>query len=399
MANYEIKKHAKNNSKNRSQQAIAQKGASDTPLKQIMRRAGGGSSAQAHSLLLRKTSGSNPTLASEALITLQREYGNSYVQRVVNLSRKPDNNDSVSPEIEQSIQQARNGGQALDRDVRRQMESSFGADFSNVRVHNNAEADTLNRALNSRAFTTAQDIFFKSGEYNYGSSNGRELLAHELTHVVQQTGGIQRKLKIGQADDKYEQEADQVAREVVQDEHQPNITKKVQVQPLVQKQEEEKKEENKDKAIAGQTSTRNSMINFTGDGELAEIFKEATGVLDVLIHSQADAFLLHNKVSSDVNQLVKEVIEHPKFKTYLEQKKGKQKILRLIACSAGGKAADVPWAKLFADKIRHKTGFNKKQLRIKAAQNVISTIQHPGGPNGEWVSEWRIIGGGKWKTF
>jgi len=67
------------------------------------------------------------------------------------------------------------------------MESTLHADFSRVRVHTDTEADALNRALHARAFTTGRDIFFGRHEYNPATSDGRELLAHELTHVVQQT--------------------------------------------------------------------------------------------------------------------------------------------------------------------------------------------------------------------
>jgi hypothetical protein len=80
------------------------------------------------------------------------------------------------------------------------MESSFGADFSGVRVHADAQSDTLNQSLNARAFTTGQDVFFRQGAYSPGSSGGRELLAHELTHVVQQNGDqVQTKLRCDSA--------------------------------------------------------------------------------------------------------------------------------------------------------------------------------------------------------
>jgi hypothetical protein len=95
---------------------------------------------------------------------------------------------TVNRDVEQNIQQARGGGQGLADNVRQPMEQAFGADFSGVKVHTGGQADVLNRSLNSRAFATGQDIFFKQGEYNPGSKQGQELLAHELTHVVQQTG-------------------------------------------------------------------------------------------------------------------------------------------------------------------------------------------------------------------
>ena len=74
------------------------------------------------------------------------------------------------------------------------METAFDANFSGVKVHTDGESDQLNKSLNSRAFATGQDIFFSQGAYNPGSRDGQELLAHELTHIVQQNGGVQRKI-------------------------------------------------------------------------------------------------------------------------------------------------------------------------------------------------------------
>ncbi|MEQ8961581.1 MAG: DUF4157 domain-containing protein [Coleofasciculus sp. C2-GNP5-27] len=102
---------------------------------------------------------------------------------------------SVSQDVEQGIQQAKGGGQGLDESVREPMEQAFGADFTGVKVHAGGNADQLNRSISARAFTTGQDIFFKQGEYNLGSRGGQKLLAHELTHVVQQesaAGKVQR---------------------------------------------------------------------------------------------------------------------------------------------------------------------------------------------------------------
>src|SRR6185436_5228939 len=108
---------------------------------------------------------------------------------------------ALDPEVESSIPRARGGGRALDRTTRESMESAFCADFGGVRIHTGAEADRLNRAVSARAFATGSDVFFRHGEYNPGSSGGRELLAHELTHVVQQAGApIQAKLTLGAVD-------------------------------------------------------------------------------------------------------------------------------------------------------------------------------------------------------
>ncbi|MBK4728592.1 DUF4157 domain-containing protein [Oxynema sp. CENA135] len=102
----------------------------------------------------------------------------------------------AQPAIETSIEQARGSGHPLDETVREPMENAFANDFSQVKVHHDAPSDRLNRSLNARAFTTGSDIFFKQGEYNPNSSGGQQLLAHELTHVVQQTGtaSLQRQI-------------------------------------------------------------------------------------------------------------------------------------------------------------------------------------------------------------
>ena len=94
----------------------------------------------------------------------------------------------VFRDLETRINTTRGGGQPMADGVRGTMEGAFGADFNDVRVHTNSEADVLNRQLNAKAFTTGQDIYFREGEYDPGTGAGRELLAHELTHVVQQTG-------------------------------------------------------------------------------------------------------------------------------------------------------------------------------------------------------------------
>ena len=94
---------------------------------------------------------------------------------------------AISPELETSIQQAKGGGNPLPKPLRSKMEQAFGgADFGGVKVHTGAEGDTLNRSIQARAFTTGQDIFFRQGAYNPGSKGGQELIAHELTHTIQQ---------------------------------------------------------------------------------------------------------------------------------------------------------------------------------------------------------------------
>lgn len=96
----------------------------------------------------------------------------------------------ASASLEASIGSARGQGQPLGDNVRGSMEQAFGADFSSVRVHSDTQSDQLNQSIQARAFTTGQDIFFRQGEYQPGNRGGQELLAHELTHVVQQNGSL-----------------------------------------------------------------------------------------------------------------------------------------------------------------------------------------------------------------
>src|SRR6266508_558948 len=94
--------------------------------------------------------------------------------------------DALGPEMSAAIAAERGRGASLPEPVRADMEHRLGSDFSGVRVHHDRQADTLNHALAAEAFTTGTDIFFSGGSYNPTSSAGRELLAHELTHVAQQ---------------------------------------------------------------------------------------------------------------------------------------------------------------------------------------------------------------------
>ncbi|WP_434686691.1 eCIS core domain-containing protein [Pseudanabaena minima] len=95
----------------------------------------------------------------------------------------------ASTDLESAIQSARGSGQSLDANLQRSMGQAMGADFSGVKVHTDSQSDQLNKSIQAKAFTTGQDVFFRQGAYEPGSRGGQELIAHELTHVVQQNGG------------------------------------------------------------------------------------------------------------------------------------------------------------------------------------------------------------------
>ncbi|MFO1357376.1 DUF4157 domain-containing protein [Plasticicumulans sp.] len=102
------------------------------------------------------------------------------------LARSAAGDGALSPAIEQRIEASRSHGEPLAPAVRADMESRFGSDFGGVRTHTGAEAADLSRALDAQAFTSGSDVFFDSGRYAPAAPEGRALLAHELTHVVQQ---------------------------------------------------------------------------------------------------------------------------------------------------------------------------------------------------------------------
>lgn len=114
------------------------------------------------------------------------------LQRQVDAGSTPDSIAPAAESVQQELAQQRGAGQSLDAALRREMEQGFGANFSGVRIHTGASAAALNHTLHARAFTHGQDVFFNSGEFEPHTSAGRHLLAHELTHVVQQSGGTPR---------------------------------------------------------------------------------------------------------------------------------------------------------------------------------------------------------------
>ncbi|MFL9837333.1 DUF4157 domain-containing protein [Flavobacterium sp. ST-75] len=100
---------------------------------------------------------------------------------------------SAPNHIESGVNSSKGGGSVMDNSTLNFMESRFGNDFSNVRIHTGANAVQMSRELNAQAFTVGNDIYFNEGKYNPASDNGKHLLAHELTHTIQQ-GGIKRKM-------------------------------------------------------------------------------------------------------------------------------------------------------------------------------------------------------------
>ena len=113
------------------------------------------------------------------------------------------------PDVEAAIARSRGSGTTLDSGVRDRMGPALGDSLDDVRVHHDDHADTLARSVSARAFTTGSDVYFAKGEYRPGSGDGDKLLAHALTHVVQQRGApTSGPLTVSKPGDALENEAD-----------------------------------------------------------------------------------------------------------------------------------------------------------------------------------------------
>jgi hypothetical protein len=115
----------------------------------------------------------------------------SFIQKQVNGSEGGIATESVTNQINAS----RGGGNRMSENTLSFMESHFGTDFSGVKIHTDSNAVQMSRELNAQAFTVGSDIYFNSGKYAPDSDSGKHLLAHELTHTVQQGDGVERKVQ------------------------------------------------------------------------------------------------------------------------------------------------------------------------------------------------------------
>lgn len=188
-----------------------------------------------------------------AILGLQRAAGNQAVSRLLQArvvdGPRVQRQCAGCREEEQRLQRSAhsvlgNGnGQPLESTTRAIMEAHFGEDFGHVRVHTGPQAAVSAQAIGARAYTVGRDVVFGSGQYAPGTAEGKQLLAHELAHVLQQKASAsapQHSLIIGPADDEYEREADQIARQVTQGEGQRagavrHYTLSILTQPRIQR--------------------------------------------------------------------------------------------------------------------------------------------------------------------
>jgi hypothetical protein len=148
---------------------------------------------------LAAAAGRPEVLGAQGVLGLQRSVGNAGVAAMMEEERSPVH-DVIS-----------SGGRPLDKEVRTDMESRLGQDFSDVRVHDDSRAADSATAVNAHAYTVGSDIVFR--DFDPASTDGRTTLAHELTHVVQQRSGpvdgtsAPGGIKVSDPGDRFETEA------------------------------------------------------------------------------------------------------------------------------------------------------------------------------------------------
>lgn len=106
---------------------------------------------------------------------------------------------TASDAVSSQINASKGKGNNMDGNTQSFMQKRFGSDFSDVKIHTGGEAIQMSRELNAKAFTVGSDIYFNDGQYDPASNEGKCLLAHELTHTVQQGSGsslVQRKIRV-----------------------------------------------------------------------------------------------------------------------------------------------------------------------------------------------------------
>jgi hypothetical protein len=154
---------------------------------------------------------------------LHRYLGNSYVQSLA-ITQSASRQESALPPIVREI--LHSSGQPLDPTTRAFMESRFDADFSQVRVHSDGQAVTSARALQSSAYTVGRDIIFGAGQFAPHTAQGQRLLAHELTHVVQQGQSASSPHRlVNSPADTAEVEADRISTSILTSSRNPIVVK------------------------------------------------------------------------------------------------------------------------------------------------------------------------------
>ena len=153
-----------------------------------------------------------------SLLHLQRMAGNASVVQMLAEEGAIQSEEERSP-VHDVI--GKGGGTPLDEGTRSSMESRFGQDFSDVRLHTDAQASASAEAVGANAYTVGNEIAFRSGHFDASSPTGQRTLAHELSHVVQQRSGpvdgtdAAGGIRLSDPSDRFERAAESTADQVM----------------------------------------------------------------------------------------------------------------------------------------------------------------------------------------
>ena len=111
------------------------------------------------------------------------------------LQSKPEGQLVSTSSVETALKTNAGGGHKMDTSTQTEMERGFGTDFSDVKIHTDTRAVQMSKLLGAQAFTHGKDIYFNKGKYSPQTNDGKHLLAHELTHTIQQTGNVSLNLQ------------------------------------------------------------------------------------------------------------------------------------------------------------------------------------------------------------
>ncbi|ONI89113.1 hypothetical protein ALI22I_16500 [Saccharothrix sp. ALI-22-I] len=198
-----------------------------------------------HDLMGRAAAAGRPdVLGAAGMLDLQRAVGNAGASTLVE--------DQAAESPVHDV--VRSGGSPLDTGVREDMETRFGQDFGDVRVHTDGAAHESAKSVNAQAYTVGSNIVFQRDKYDPSSDSGRHMLAHELTHVVQQrngpvegtdTGGG---VKVSDPSDRFEREASTNADHIMSTPAAPAVQRVTD--PVVQREEAPPAEEGEEEKMA-----------------------------------------------------------------------------------------------------------------------------------------------------
>ncbi|WP_381793238.1 DUF4157 domain-containing protein [Streptomyces niveus] len=175
----------------------------------------GRNSERVHHLYRAAADGRTDVIGAAGMGTLQRAVGNRALGPMIQRSRSgsPDRPDAEEERRSPVHEVVSSGGSPLDADTRADMENRMGADFSDVRVHNDAAAHESAKGVGAHAYTVGNSVVFQRDAYDPSSPQGRTTLAHELTHVIQQREGpvegteAPGGIRVSDPSDRFEREA------------------------------------------------------------------------------------------------------------------------------------------------------------------------------------------------